>query len=308
MGSEGNVFTITEKRLEEMSERLLENSLKRLRKSSSETSSDEDNAIIELIKNMTADLKEVVQRVETQVKGIIENQSNQKKKLKEIDSKIEQQIQDTAKLREETNKEIANIKKSIEKETKSTKQKLNEGERKMNDLKKLFDKTESEKKIMKRKSIDQEARSRRNNLVFFGIPEKIDEKCDLSLSTFFKETLGISQPIAVQRAHRLGKPIGRDVIGKNANRPRPIIALLLDFQQREAVRTAARRELSSSSPYGVAEDYPIEIRKARKSVSAEVRDLKKQNKKVTILYPCRVLCEGQIVREVDVADFAESSE
>ena len=84
MSSEGNVFTITEKRLEEMSERLLENSLKRLRKSSSETSSEEDNAIIDLIKKMTGDLKEIVQRVETQVQGIVDNQSKQEQKLKQI--------------------------------------------------------------------------------------------------------------------------------------------------------------------------------------------------------------------------------
>ena len=288
-----------------MSERLLENSLKRLRKSSSQTSSEEENTVIDLIKKMTADLKEVVKRVETQVKGIADNQSKQEEKLTQIDSKLEKQIQDTAKLRDDTNKEINNIKKALDKESKTNKVKLNDVEKKLNELKAMYDKTEDEKKKMKSKSIDQEARSRRNNLLFFGIPESKDEKCDLLLSKFFKEQLGISQPIVIQRSHRHGKLIGRDNIGKNTNRPRPIIALFLDYQQREAVRTAARRQLNSSTPYGVAEDYPIEIRRARKSVQAEVSELKKQKKRVTILYPCKVLCEGEIVRVEDPVNFAE---
>ena len=300
MGSEGNVFTLTEKRLEEMSERLIENSLKRLRQSSSDASSDEDN-VVDLIKRMSDEIKEVVQRVETQVNGILEKQSKQEQKLQHI----EKQIQDTAKLQTNTDKEINGVKKSIEKEAKNTKQKFTEIEKKLAQMKELFDKTESEKKALKWKCIDNEAKSRRSNLLFFGIPEQSGEKCDAVLSTFFKEKLGLTQPIVIQRAHRLGKPISRNMIGKSANRPRPIIALFLDFQQREAVRTAARSKLSASTPYGVAEDQPLEIRRARKSVAAEVRELRSQNKKVTILYPCRVLCDGQIVREVNVVDFSE---
>ena len=160
---------------------------------------------------MTADLKEVVQRVETQVQGIVDNQSKKEEKLKQIDSKIEKQIQDTTKLRDETDREINNTKKSLDKECKSTKLKLIDVEKKLNELKAMYDK----KKNMKRKSIDQEARSRVNSLLLFGITESKDEKCDLSLSKFFKDQLGISQPIIAQRAHRLGKPTGRDTIGNN---------------------------------------------------------------------------------------------
>ena len=301
--TDSNVFTLTERRLEEMSERILENSLKRIRKTSSETSC-ADDTIVDLIKSMTAELKEVVHRVESQVNGIITHQTTQEKKLTDIESKIEKQINDTAKLREETKKDISDIKKSIDKESKSTKQKFLDIDKQMKDMKEICKKIEIEEKRLKRKSIEIEANSRRSNLLFFGIKENKDENCAALLKTFFETQLGITSPVVIQRAHRFGKTIGKNVIGKSTNRPRPIIALFLDFQQREAVRIAAHKKLLPPTPYGVAEDQPIEIRKARQSVAPLVKELKNKNKKVTILYPCRVLCDGEIVKVIDIADFS----
>ena len=54
---------------------------------------------------------------------------------------------------------------------------------------------------------------------------------------------------------------------------------------------------------GLNEDFPIEVRKARESLLPELRELKNKNKKATIVYPARLLCEGQIVKEVDVLNF-----
>ena len=303
INTDSNVFTLTERRLEEMSERILENSLKRIRKSSSDTSC-ADETIVDLIKSMTAELKEVVQRVESQVNGILTHQTTQEMKLTEIESKIETQINDTASLREETKKEVNNIKKLIDKDAKKTVQKFDNIDKQMKEMKEMCRKIDIENKALKRKSIEIEANSRRSNLLFFGIPENKDENCTDVLKTFFDKQLGITTPVVIQRAHRFGKTIGKNIIGKSANRPRPIIALFLDFQQREAVRIAAQRKLSPPTPYGVAEDQPIEIRKARQSVAPLVKELKNKNKKVTILYPCRVLCDGEIVKVVDIADFS----
>ena len=148
--TDSNVFTLTERRLEEMSERILENSLKRIRKTSSETSC-ADDTIVDLIKSMTAELKEVVHRVENQVNGIITHQATQEKKLTDIESKIEKQINDTAKLREETKKDISDIKKSIDKESKSTKQKFLDIDKQMKDMKEICKKIEIEEKRLKGK-------------------------------------------------------------------------------------------------------------------------------------------------------------
>ena len=166
---------------------------------------------------------------------------------------------------------------------------------------------ENKERNLQWRAIDQEARSRRNNLVFYGIREASNENCEKVLAEFLKNQLNISETVAIQRVHRHGRPRGNNVVGRAANKPRPLIALFLDFRQREAVRKAARHHLKSPSHFGVSEDLPIEIRKARQSLSAELKELRQRGKRATVLYPARLLCEGEIVNNVDVTKFCESA-
>ena len=101
----------------------------------------------------------------------------------------------------------------------------------------------------------------------------------------------------LQRAHRLGAPKPRNNIGNGRQKPRPIIVNFLDFQDREAVRFA-RKNLPAS--VSVNEDFPKEIRDARKSLMPQLKELKNQNKNVTIAYPARLISEGKVVKEVKV--------
>ena len=57
------------------------------------------------------------------------------------------------------------------------------------------------------KSIDIEARQRRNNLLFWGIPEVRNEDCLTVISEFLGDKLGLdADAITIQRARRIGKP------------------------------------------------------------------------------------------------------
>ena len=172
--------------------------------------------------------------------------------------------------------------------------------------KKIADIEEKEKTLLWR-AIDQEARSRRNNLVFHGIGEDNEENCEKKLLEFLKHKLHISEPVVIQRAHRQGKPVGKNSVGSRANKPRPLIALFLDFKQRETVRKAARQHLKPPTHFGVSEDLPVEIRKARQSLSAQLKELRERGKRVTVLYPCKLLCDGEIVENIDVVKFANST-
>ncbi len=153
------------------------------------------------------------------------------------------------------------------------------------------------------KAIDCEARSRRNNLLFYGIPEEQGEDCFRSAEKFIKNELKISQPVVLQRAHRLGKPTPPNAIGQRVSQPRPIIVNFMDFRQRESVR-AARIQLRH--PFGISEDFPWEVRKARESLQPELREMKRNNKRGAIVWPARLLCEGQIVKEVDVTKYCKA--
>ena len=60
-------------------------------------------------------------------------------------------------------------------------------------------------KVLEYKSIDAEARSRRNNLIFRGIPEiLIIENCEDIIKSFLHDELHIETSVCIQIAHRIG--------------------------------------------------------------------------------------------------------
>ena len=149
--------------------------------------------------------------------------------------------------------------------------------------------------------IDQEARSRRNNLLFFGVQEKEGEQCTAEIKKIIQNDLKLNPAdMLIQRAHRLGAPKSKNTIGQSSNRPRPIIVNFSSYNEKEEIR-AARHKLRR--PLGISEDFPLPIRKARDSLVPELLELKNRGKKATILYPARLMSEGKIVHEEDPVNF-----
>lgn len=140
------------------------------------------------------------------------------------------------------------------------------------------------------KSIDIEARQRRNNLLFWGIPEVLNEDCLIVISEFLGDKLGLdADAISIQRAHRVGKPQHRqNVIGRAVRiRHRPLIVAFRDYQDVELVLSHANR--LQGTPFGVNRDYPQEIISARKPLFKEKKSLKAKqpNSSVSIQYPAK---------------------
>ena len=157
--------------------------------------------------------------------------------------------------------------------------------------------TESKMRDMEWRIVDQEARSRRNNLLFFGVPEKEREVCSDVIHDIIKTDLKMGNKLfPIQRAHRLGAPKRPGTV----SRPRPIIVNFADYGDKEEIRSS-RHHLRR--PMGISEDLPLDVRKARDSLVPELRELKDRNKKASIVYPARLLCEGKIIKEVNVIDF-----
>lgn len=150
-------------------------------------------------------------------------------------------------------------------------------------------------KLLEYRSIDQEARNRRNNLIFRGIPEVVGENCAQIISEFITEQLQITQSICIQRAHRLGrKQYGNSGRGL---RPfhRPVIVALRDYQEVEHI--ISKTKILAGTRFGVSRDYPQEIANARKELFPKLKALKmsKPNSKVSIVYPARLIVDNQIV-------------
>ena len=163
---------------------------------------------------------------------------------------------------------------------------------------------QSEKEKLNSRLIDQEARGRRDNLLFHGIPEQKEENVCETISTFLKDKLQITDgSTIIDRAHRLGKPKSGTHLGHKADKPRPIIVKFYRFKERERVR---EKRFDLSPPFSMSEDLPMEIREARKSLSPQFQELKNKGKKPYIVYPAVLMCNHEVMAKADPCNFSSS--
>ena len=225
-------------------------------------------------------------------------------------------------MQSELNNSISNLKEELKEEnTKNTHElrkeisdmkvfMLAEIEKSKSELRKEFEEkfksnstsSKTEKKL-KWMAIDSEARGRRSNMVFFGIEESDGEVCEDKIHHFLKTKMKITESVNIQRAHRLGAEKKGTVVGAKAGRPRPIIVCFHDFKQKEMVRA---KKVDLERGFGVSEDFPRAIRNARASLLDELKELKRSKKKAAIIWPARLLADGEIVRVADPVDFFDA--
>ncbi|MEW8562074.1 MAG: hypothetical protein AB2541_08210 [Candidatus Thiodiazotropha sp.] len=129
-------------------------------------------------------------------------------------------------------------------EVKTTNQRLLKAERTVHEIRESTLQNSERIDILVYKSLDIEARQRRNNLIFWGVPEVRSEDCLTVLSEFFSDRLELDpERICVQRAHRVGKLQSSKVtyIGQAVNKMkhRPLTAQFRDYQDVELVLSNA---------------------------------------------------------------------
>ena len=168
------------------------------------------------------------------------------------------------------------------------------------DIKKQLKHNENKMRDQEKKTIDLEARSRRNNLLFFNIPEcEGRENCFDVIRDVIKKDFGQQGEFPLHRAHRMGGP-RRNAIGRRSQAPRPIIVAFVDHRDRETVRRARYKLKSKIS---VAEDFPAPIRKARESLLPELRAAKEAKRQATIAYPAKLIIDGHVEKDLDICNF-----
>uniref|UniRef100_L7LZ78 Uncharacterized protein n=1 Tax=Rhipicephalus pulchellus TaxID=72859 RepID=L7LZ78_RHIPC len=110
---------------------------------------------------------------------------------------------------------------------------------------------------------DAENRSRRNNLIFYGIPDPTRNETwaesEKKIIDICNNSLGIPvQPSDIERAHRLGY--------HSVNRNRPIIVKLLSHKTRDALLSNGRK--LKNTTYSIGEDFSRPVQHARKQLLA----------------------------------------
>ena len=150
---------------------------------------------------------------------------------------------------------------------------------------------------------DLEARSRRQNLIFAGIPEnenESDSDCKTTLLSFMRDTLQLDRDVlnglVLQQVHRLGgKRVGMARNGQ-AWRPRPIIAAFRDYEARDAVFSNAKN--LKWTHFVIHQEFPSEIRSARGELWKDFCRARAQKLKATIAYPAKLIVEGNVFRNL----------
>lgn len=141
-------------------------------------------------------------------------------------------------------------------------------------------------KLLEYKSIDIEARSRRNNLLFRGLPEIRDEDCRKTICDFLESKLDMDELPGIERAHRLGK-------FNRLKGPRPIIVAFSFYRDTDDVISLAR--VLKGTTYSINRDYPLEITNARKTLWPQFKEARSiPYNRVTIGYPAKLIVNGVV--------------
>ena len=140
-------------------------------------------------------------------------------------------------------------------------------QKRLTSIEKVIRSYEDRIKLLEYKSIDIEARGRRNNLLFYGFDEQRNEDCRDKIARFVCDKFNIPvESVVIERAHRVGK----FNIGKAS--PRPIIAAFMDYTTTENIMSQGR--ILKGTQHSVSRDYPLEITNARKLLWDELKTIK----------------------------------
>jgi predicted nuclease with TOPRIM domain len=127
---------------------------------------------------------------------------------------------------------------------------------------------------LERKTDDLECRSKRNNLIFYGLDKRNDEtpaSCEDRLNELCTDKLGLPDTVPFDRVHRLGDKADA-----------PLIARCTNFKDKVQI-LKARGKLKGSNVF-IGEDFSERVRAIRKKLTVIMREKKGEGKQVSMVY------------------------
>ena len=168
---------------------------------------------------------------------------------------------------------------------------------KADNVEKRVDIHERKLRMLSYKSFDLEARSRRNNLIFWGITERGNRQCDTLILSFMADEMRIDcAGMVIDRAHRLG-PIRRPDNWGRSDQRRPIIVRFRDYRDVDHILDNAYK--LRGSRFRADRDFPKEIVDARSRLNQckEAQDARKKRSKMQVRYPAKLYINNRLVRD-----------
>lgn len=258
---------------------------KRLRREDSGESEGDDLKIMleTVMERMERNMEEKIGALVGDLRNVFNEIKEVNQTVKRINSKVDKHESILNSLKEKVEKNNERLNEVHEEMGKSTKE-VNDLKTEIGVLAKRLTQTEE-------KLIDQEARSRRCNLIFHGIKEEQGEDCKkIVMDVILKDCK--EENIILERVHRIGR---KNNTGTTATRPRPIIARFLDFNHLQRVR-AARRKLPEN--IRISEDLPAEVRQARRVLMPDLIKAKSAGQQAWLAYPARLVVDGKEIRSI----------
>ena len=143
------------------------------------------------------------------------------------------------------------------------------------DMKKQIDELE-------RKTDDLEGRSKRNNLIFYGLPRQEKEtnvECEAMLKDLITDKLELADDIVFDRAHRL-----------NSKPNSPVIARCVFFKDKVKI-LKAKRKLQGSQIF-IGEDFSARVKEIRRRLTPHLKVKRNEGCRVSIVFD-HLLVDGK---------------
>ena len=148
-------------------------------------------------------------------------------------------------------------------------------------------------RLLEYKSLDIEARSRRNNLVIHGFLERRNEDCASRVIGFLQDALNLESADStwIERAHRLGRY-------DRTRAARPIIVAFSCYRHIESIMANVNR--LRGTDFSVNRDLPAEITRARKILWPKLKQIRQDNplSKAMIVFPAKIILDGRVVDDM----------
>ena len=125
-----------------------------------------------------------------------------------------------------------------------------------------------------------ENHSKRNNLLFYGIPTAAGETwsdCEDKVMNIIKTDMKITDGVAIERAHRVGKAI---------------IIKLLSYKDKEKILKGAKNLASTNKDISVREDFSQAVQTKRSTLVPMMKTLRKDGKRARLRFDILVTDDG----------------
>jgi chromosome segregation ATPase len=133
---------------------------------------------------------------------------------------------------------------------------------------------------MEQKLDQAENQSKRNNLLFHGIPRTPKESwsdCEEKVKKVIREDMKVTQDISIERAHRVG---------------RAIIIKLLSYKDKETVLRGAKNLASTNNSISVSEDFSKTVQQKRKGLIPMMKALRADQHRAKLRFDKLVTDDG----------------